>query len=54
MLTDLVRFIVICDLDRKEQMIMTEDPNGFMHRLRNKIQTFMKKLRNRWSSDTAA
>lgn len=47
MLTDLVRFIVICDLDRKEQI-------SFMHRLRNKIQTFMKKLRNRWSSDTAA
>ncbi len=47
MLTDLVRFIVICDLDRKEQI-------SFMHRLRNKIQTFMKKLRNRWSSDMAA
>lgn len=55
MLTDLVRFIVICDLNRnKQQVVVVKDTNGLTHRLKKKIQDLMKKIRDRWSPDKAA
>lgn len=47
MLTDLVRFIVICDLNRKKELRRMVYNSRFIRRLKRKIRLFVQKIRNK-------
>ncbi len=54
MLTDLVCFIVACDLGRKRNTETVRRPDSFTVRLKRRVCHFLDRIKNKWLSEEAA